>query len=193
LTFTLEDDELVGNHWRTQEIKKMLEDPEPEEEYLDYFLFLTSDDQAKSRCALPYHPYFSNRDALSAARGRLKEFRQKSYCPLHRHSVLVDFVETLSKLLGGKLDECMKYVNLRRANAAANSLVYVPEDPSRTALNYRFEKYIVETAKAINEGLMQCDEDTDVDEEDVYGKQFKYWECKGKSCVHTSLFSWTRP
>lgn len=52
----------------------------------------------------------------------------------------------------------------------------------------------LKTAKAINEGPMQCcDEDTDVEEEDIYGKLFKYWECKGKSCVHTSLLSWTRP
>jgi len=187
LTFALEDDELLGDDWRTQEIKKMIENPEQEKEFVNAFLFLTSDDPTECRCALPHHPYFSNPEPLSAARSRLKEFRQKGYCPLHRHPVLVDFVEMLSRLLSGKLGECMKYVDLRRANMA------VPGEPLRIGLEYHYEHYIVQIAKAINRGLIECcDEDTDVDEENEDGKQYKYWECKGKSPVHTSFLSLDR-
>jgi len=177
LNSALEDDDLVNDDWRTQEIKRMIENPEPIKEYLIDFLFLTSDDPAECRCALPPHPYFSNPEALSAARTRMGEFRDRGYCPLHRHLVLVDFVEMLSKLLVGKLEECMKYVDLRRANAAADSSVFVPGDPPKTLLDYKFEKLIVERKFAIDEGR---EEDDEADDDNEDGSPiYKYTKCKG--------------
>src|SRR5271170_7306068 len=133
----------------------MVEDPVPPEDFLNRFLFLTSDEYPeKSRCALPHPPVFYDQEALTAARSHIKEFRQQGYCPLHRHPVLVDFTETLSALLGDKLHECVQYVDPKRANTAEYLPVIDPGTSPLERLNYRYEQSIVKSEKKITQGMV---------------------------------------
>ena len=67
---------------------------------------------------------------------------------------------------------------------------YMRNGPRGSSADTTGSSQIVDRAKAINTGLMECcEEDTDVDEENDDGKQYKHWECKGKSPLYTSFLS----
>jgi len=159
----------------------MIEDPEPAHPLLSEFLFLTSDNPAESCCALPHPPVFYDQEALRAALSHVKEYRQRGYCPLHRHPVLVDFVETLSTLLGRILDECVQHLDPKRANLSADSPVIVPGDPPRTLLDELYEHDIVEKHDAVTNGMVKFHEDDD----EIPRVAFR--KCKGDPVIQLFL------
>jgi len=111
---------------------------------------------------------------VSEARSRLKEFRAQRYCPLHRHPVLVDFIEKVSTLYGGKLAECVKFVDT--------------SDATETEMA-NFEFNIINGDMVVNQGLRLTYPDTDDEGEDGCDtERYAYCECNGTPLIFPPPF-----
>ena len=169
----LDEDELLSSEERNLAIQSMLADPLSEIDFSHVFNFNSTKNIDEDVCRLIRPVQFYESSAISQARTRMREFRDLGYCPLHRHPDLVEFIEALWRLYGGQLAQCVRLVNLEKANVAANSPpIGSDKYPQTTVLEYHFREKILENEKSLMQGMWRY---RDEESKTVYLQT----ECKG--------------
>jgi hypothetical protein len=161
-------------------IKSMLDDPDIEA--CSGFTFDIPDGRGLPRPASLYDP-----DELQIVAEGAKSFREKGFCPLHRHPQFVEYIESLHSLLEGEYLRCIRAVDFSAAKGNAIIASTSTSKPEHTNIDEVYSTHVLEPAIALKNGFCPDSRDSDTDYEPPVNKSW-FLECKGIS-VYVKLMT----
>jgi hypothetical protein len=98
-------------------MKRIIEDPENEATHVNVWGFVSTGSPETDTCQIPRPHIFHDPVELALARRSIKYYRDRGYCPLHRHPALVEYIEAVTSCYGSVLQSFLENVQYDAAMA----------------------------------------------------------------------------
>lgn len=179
-------------------MKRIIEDPENEDTHVNVWGFISTGSPDTDTCQIPRPHIFHDPVELASARRSIKYYRDRGYCPLHRHPALVEYIEAVTSCYGSVLQSFLE--NVQYDTAMANPKIRALDNthperlggPTHAEAWHRRSLYNVFVQAQIRlNGLSKIDDEV-MDEEIAMESELpcgalQYMECRGIALFESDL------